>query len=153
MKSCYVESDLDGAKTMKNWIYMFLFPFNSFFVFRSEWICCPFKNTESDITWWDSHIIGFMLHVKSDLNFLIRFYLDSIIWIGSDLQRSGAAWMGQEVSSGFALAAHAARLRHTLAARARSQLLQKIYEFIPDNCKKYMNSYIIWIHICMNSYI
>ncbi len=61
-----------------------------------------------------------------------------------------------------ALTAHAARSRHALRARGmRSRLarahsfyfsLQKIYEFIHDNCKKYMNSYIIriifvWIHI------
>jgi hypothetical protein len=90
--------------------------------------------------WWDSHKIGFMLHVKSDLNVLIRFYLDSNRWIGSDLQRLGTAWLGQEVSSGFALAARAVRLQCALAARARSQLLQKIYEFIHDNYKKYMNS-------------
>ncbi len=47
----YVESDLDGAKTMKNRIYMFVFPFIFFFVFRSELICCPFQNTVSYITW------------------------------------------------------------------------------------------------------
>ncbi len=58
-------------------------------------------------------------------------------------------------SSRCALAARAARSRCALAGRARSQLIfctAKIYEFIHDNCKKYMNSYIIWIHICMNSY-
>ncbi len=67
--------------------------------------------------------------------------------IGLDLQRTGTAWSGQEVSLGFALAARAARLQlalrargarswRTLAARVRSQLLPKIYEFIHDNCKK-----------------
>ncbi len=144
---------------------MFLFPFNFIFVFRSEWICCPFKNTESNITWWDSHI-------KSDLccmsNRIWMFWSYSIsrfkyMDIGSDLQRSGVAWSGQ-VSSGFALAARAARSQLALrACGARSRLahahsfyfaLQKIHElFIHDNCKKFMNSYIIWVHICMNSYI
>jgi hypothetical protein len=51
MKSRYVESDLDGAKTMKNQIYMFVFPFIFFFVFHVELICCTLQNTVSDITW------------------------------------------------------------------------------------------------------
>jgi hypothetical protein len=42
MKSCYVESDLDGAKTMKNWIYMFVFPFIFFyFPFRINLLSVP----------------------------------------------------------------------------------------------------------------
>jgi hypothetical protein len=36
------------------------------------------------------------------------------------------------------LSACAARSRHALAARAHSQLLRKIYEFIHDNSKKYI---------------
>ncbi len=133
-----------------------------FFVFHSEWICCPFKNTESDITWWDSHI-------KLDLccmwnwlwMFLIWFYIsrfDYMNRIGSTKIGRGLVGAGGELrlrpcSSRCALAARAVRLRRMLAARAHSQLLPKIYEFVHDNCKKYMNSYIIWIHICMISYI
>ncbi len=100
-----------------------------------------------------SYKIGSMLHVKSDLNVLIRLYLDLNRWIGSDLQRSSAAWSGQEVSLGFAIAAHAACSWRALAARTRSQLLQKLYEFIHDNWKKCMNSYMIRICICMNTYL
>jgi hypothetical protein len=89
-----------------------------------------------------------MLHVKSDLNVLIRLYISRFDYrrIGLDLQRLGAAWSGQEVSLGFALVASAAHLQRTLAGRARLQLLfctAKMYEFIHDNCKIYMNSYMI----------
>ncbi len=62
----------------------------------------------------------------------------------------------QNAGVGFALAARAARLRCALAARVHSQLLfcsAKKNEFIHDNCKKYLNSYMIRIHICSNSYI
>jgi hypothetical protein len=109
--------------------------------------------------------IGSMLHVKLDLNVLIWFYVSRFDYmtIGSDLQRLGMASSGQEVSLGFALVARAARSQLMLRARgARSRLaraysfyfaLQKINEFIHDNYKKYINSYMIWIHICMNSYI
>ncbi len=48
-----------GSRWCKNHVESDLYVFVSihfFFVFRSEWICCPFKNTESYITWWDSHI-------------------------------------------------------------------------------------------------
>ncbi len=133
------------------------------FCFRTNFFCFPFRmNLLSIQKHWvqyymvrQSYKIGSMLHVKLDLNVLIRFYISRFDyrWIGSDLQRSGAAWSGQEVSSGFALATRAAHSRRVLAARARLQLLQEIYEFIHDKCKKYMNSYMIWIHVCMNSYI
>jgi hypothetical protein len=46
----YVASDLDGAKTMKNRIYVCV-SIHFLFVFHSELICCPFQNTVSDITW------------------------------------------------------------------------------------------------------
>ncbi len=137
------------------------FYFCSFF-FRSEWICCPFKNTESDITWWDSHIN----RIYAAYNWIWMFWSDSIYLdsnlgdyrIGSTKIGRGLVGAGGELrlrprGSRWALAACAARLRRALVARARSQLLLKIYEFIHDNCKKYMNSYIIWIHTCMNSYI
>jgi hypothetical protein len=102
-----------------------------------------------------SYKIGSILHVKSDLDVLIQFYIYrfKFRWIGSDLQRSGTVWSSGARASPLRLALRACSLRCTLAARARSQLLPKIYEFIHDNCKKYMNSYIIWNHICMNSYI
>ncbi len=143
------------------------------FCFCWFFFCFPFRmNLLSIQKHWvryymvrQSYKIGSMLHVKLDLNVLIRFYISRFDyrWIGSDLQRSGAAWLGQEVSSGVTLATRAARLQLALRARgtrlwlARACsfyfALQKIYEFIHDNCKKYMNSCIIWIHICMNSYI
>ncbi len=96
-----------------------------------------------------SYKIGSMLHVKSDLNVLIRFYLSrfNYRWIGSDLQRSGAAWSGQEVSLGFALVARTARLQLALLARGTRSRLMRAHSF----CKNYMNSYMItaknvWIH-------
>jgi hypothetical protein len=36
MKSRYVESDLDGAKTMQNWIYMFFVSVQIFFLFSIQ---------------------------------------------------------------------------------------------------------------------
>jgi hypothetical protein len=65
-----------------------------------------------------SYKIGSMLHVKLDLNVLIRFYISRFDYmtIGLDLQRSGAAWSGQDVSLGFTLAARAARSQLTLRA-------------------------------------
>ncbi len=47
-----------GSRWCKNHVESDLYVFVSvhFFVFHPEWICCPFKNTASDITWWDSHI-------------------------------------------------------------------------------------------------
>jgi hypothetical protein len=82
-----------------------------------------------------------MLHVKLDLNVLIRFYVSrfNYMTIGSDLQRSGAAWLGQEVSLGFALAARAVRLQLALPARGARSRLACACSF----CKKYMNSYMI----------
>ncbi len=164
-----VDSDLHekslhriGSRWSKNHVESDIcFCFHSFFfVFHSEWICCPFKNTESDITWWDSHKIGFMLHLKSDLDVLIQFYLDSNLddydGIYKDRAQPGRGRRWARASP-LRLALQARSSRCVLAARARgsrcSQLLPKIYEFIHDNCKKYMNSYIIWNHICLNSYI
>ena len=161
-----VDSDLHekslrriGSRWCKNHVELDLYVFVSVHFC----CCCPFRmNLLSVQKHWvryymvrQSYKIGSMLHVKSDLDVLIRFYISrfEFRWIGSDLQRSGVAWSGQEVSSGFALAARAARSRPALAACARSQLLPKIYEFIHNNCKKYMNSYMTWNLICMNSYI
>ncbi len=110
--------------------------------------------TETKTYWSDS--TWFLLHLDPILHNDFSCRSESTekpILAVTDLQRSGVAWSGQEVSSGFTLAARTARSRRALAARPCSQLLQKIYEFIHDNCKKYMNSYMIWIHICMNSYI
>jgi hypothetical protein len=82
-----------------------------------------------------------MLHVKSDLNVLIRFYISrfNYMTIGLDLQRSGTAWSGQEVSLGFALAARAVHSQLALNACGARSLLARACSF----CKKYMNSYMI----------
>jgi hypothetical protein len=59
-----------------------------------------------------------------------------------DLQRSGAAWLGQEVSSGFTLAARAARSQLALrTCGARSRLAHARSFFFA--LQKYMNSYMI----------
>ncbi len=118
---------------------MFLFPFN-FFLFSVQNEFVVRSNTLSPILHGETVIeIASMLHVKLDLDVLIRFYISrfKFRWIGSDLQRSGAAWSGAWASpSRLALRARSARSR---LARARSF------------CQKYMNSYMItakniWIH-------
>ncbi len=118
-----VDSDLHekllrriGSRWCKNHVELDLC-----FCFRSIFFCFPFRmNLLSVQKHWvqyymvrQSYKIGSMLYVKLDLNVLIQFYISRFDyrWIGSDLQRSGAAWLGQKVSSGFALAACAARLQ------------------------------------------
>jgi hypothetical protein len=153
--------------------YMLLFPFIFVVVFRSEWICCPFKNTESDITLWDSHINRIYAACKIGFEcFDPILYLDLIIddyRIGSTKIGRGLVGAGGELGlcpRGLrcALAARTARLRRALAARARLQLLHKIYEFIHGNCKNIyefihnMNSYLyefiyLKCKIYMNSYM
>ncbi len=106
----HVESDLCFCFRLN----FFLFSVQNEFVvrFQKHWVRYYMVR--------QSYKIGSMLHVKSDLNVLIRFYLVSNRWIGSDLQRSGAAWSGQEVSSGFALAARAAHSQLALAASTKN---------------------------------
>jgi hypothetical protein len=91
-----------------------------------------------------SYKIGSMLHVKSDLNVLIQFYISRFDYrqIGSDLQRLGAAWLWQEVSSGFALAARAACSQLVLRARGARSRLARAHSFY-FALQKYMNSYMI----------
>ncbi len=79
-----VDSDLHekllrriGSRWCKNHVELDLYVFVSvhfFFVFRSEWICCPFENTVFDITWWDCHIKS-DLHAACRFNVLIQLYI------------------------------------------------------------------------------
>jgi hypothetical protein len=114
----------------------FLFSVQNEFVVRSKTLS-PILHGETVIK------IGSMLHVKLDLNVLIRFYISRFDYrqIGSDLQRSGTAWLGQEVSSGFALAARAARSQLALQACGACSQLARARSFY-FALQKYMNSYM-----------
>ncbi len=130
---------------------MFLIPFIFFFPpFRMSLLSVQ-KHWVRYYMVRQSYKIGSMLHVKSDLDVLIRFYISrfKFRWIGSDLQRLGAAWSGQEVSSGFALAACTARSQLALRARGARSRLTCARSF----CQKYMNSYMITAkNICIHTW-
>jgi hypothetical protein len=87
-----------------------------------------------------------MLHVKSDLNVLIRFYISRFDYekIGSTKIGRGLVGAGGELGlrpcgSRCALAARAARSQLALHARDAHSRLAHAHSF----CKKYMNSYMI----------
>jgi hypothetical protein len=154
-----VDSDLHekslhriGSRWSKNHVELDLYVFVSvqfFFVFRSAWICCPFKNTESDITWWDSHNriyaarkIGFGSFDPILSRFEFRRLTD---WIYKDWARPGRgrrwAWASplrltlRACSSRCALAARARGLR-ALAASAKNIWIHTWYVTAKN----------IWIH-------
>jgi hypothetical protein len=136
-------------KLCRIWSICFCFRSNFFFPFRMNLLSVQ-KHWVRYYMARQSYKIWSMLHVKSDLDVLIRFYISrfEFRWIGSDLQRSGAAWSGaRALPSQLTLRAHS--LRCTLAARARGarSRLARARSF----CQKYMNSYMItakniWIH-------
>ncbi len=120
---------------------MFLFPFN-FFPFRTNLLSVQ-KHWVRYYMVRQSYKIGSMLHVKLDLDVLIRFYISrfEFRWLTDRIYKDraqpgrGRRW------------ARASPLRLTLRARGARSRLACACSF----CQKYMNSYMItakniWIH-------